>query len=182
MLGGMARRRPGPQRHPRPGPPRPRPPGPVTEGPASGCGRENVRAVAGGQLPGSGQEVGVQVRVSGERDRQPAPPGGRPQIPQISRRIHRQRLPISQTHQVGRIPQPSSTTGTISVPPPLTPPSAGGHRYRQAGPLPLREAVDEAPGAEAVAVQFAHRLWPRAEAPPARGCETPLAGPVLRTG
>jgi hypothetical protein len=108
----------------------------VTEGPASGCGRENVRAVAGGQLPGSGQEVGVQVRVSGECDRQPAPPGGRPQIPQISqisRRIHRQRLPISQTHQVGRIPQPSSTTGTISVPPPLTPPSAGGHRYRQAG-------------------------------------------------
>ena len=56
-----------------------------------------MSAVAGGQLPGSGQEVGVQVRVSSERDRQLAPPGGRPQIPQIPRRIHRQRLPISQT-------------------------------------------------------------------------------------
>jgi len=46
---------------------------PVTEGPSPGCGREDLRAVPGGQLQRPGQEVGVQVGVGGERDRQPDP-------------------------------------------------------------------------------------------------------------
>ena len=37
---------------------------PVSEGAAPRSRREDLRAVAGGQLPGAGQEVSVRVRVS----------------------------------------------------------------------------------------------------------------------
>ena len=79
---------------------------PVAEGPAPGRGREDLRAVVGGQLQRPGQEVGMQVRVSGERGRQPVPHGGRPHRPQVPRHIDRQRPAIPQVHQVGRVPQP----------------------------------------------------------------------------
>ena len=85
----MARGSPGPQRQPAQvdliavGQP------PVTIGPASCCGREDMRAVVGGQLQRAGQEVGVQVRISRERDPQPTPVSGRPHRPQVPRHIDR---------------------------------------------------------------------------------------------
>ena len=66
VLSGVAGGGPGPQRQPAQvhfiavGQPM------VGEGPASGCGREDLRAVVGRQLPRPRQEVGMQVRVSGD--------------------------------------------------------------------------------------------------------------------
>ena len=105
MLSGVAGGSPGPQRQPAQVHLIPVSQPPVTEGPASGGGREDLRAVLGRQLPRPGQEVGVQVRVGGERGRQPVPGGGRPHRPQVPRHIDRQRPAIPQVHQVGRVPQ-----------------------------------------------------------------------------
>ena len=74
MLSGMAGRRPGPQRQAAQVDLIPVRQPPVTEGTAPGRGREDLRAVVGGQLHRPGQEVGVQVRIGGERDLQPVPP------------------------------------------------------------------------------------------------------------
>jgi hypothetical protein len=70
----------------------------VIEGPAPGCRREDPRAVLGRQLRRPGQEVGMQMGVSGERCRQPVLPGGRPHRPQVPRHIDRERQAIPQVH------------------------------------------------------------------------------------
>ena len=86
-------------------------------------------AVIGGQLNGPGQEVGVQVRVGGERHPQ-APPGrGLAQGPQVAGGVDGQRPPAAQAGQVGGVSQAlvderdqvvtgvahgSSSSGTIS--------------------------------------------------------------------
>ena len=77
MLSGMAGRHPGPQRQAAQIHLIPVRQPPVTEGTSPGRGREDLRAVVGGQLHRPGQEVGVQVRVGGERDRQPVPAAAR---------------------------------------------------------------------------------------------------------
>jgi hypothetical protein len=79
---------------------------PVLEGASPSGGRENLRAVLGRQLQRPGQEVRMQVRVSGERDRQPVTLSCCPHRPQVPRHIDRQRPPVPQVHQVGRVPQP----------------------------------------------------------------------------
>jgi len=77
----------------------------VTEGTSPRGGREDLRAIVGGQLHRPGQEVGVQVGVGAERDLQLVPVGGRPDRPQVPRHIDRQRPAIPQIGQVGRVPQ-----------------------------------------------------------------------------
>lgn len=112
-----------------------------------------------GQTGRAGQEVGVQVRVGGDRDPQPTPHGGCPHRPQVSRHIDRQRPAIPQLHQVGRVPRPSSTTGTSTAPVTADLPSSsspGGHG--QPGSLPLGEPVGQPPCPEPVAGQFPDRI------------------------
>ena len=50
---------------------------------APGGRAEDFRAVAGGELAGPGQEIGMQVGFRRERDPQPIPAGGGPHRPQV---------------------------------------------------------------------------------------------------
>ena len=106
MLGGVARGNPGTQRQPaqvcllaicHPA---------VIEGAAARRGGEDLSAVAGRKLPGTGQEISVQVRIGSEPHPQAVPPRGGPHRPQIPGRIHRQRPPVTQVHEVGGVAQP----------------------------------------------------------------------------
>jgi len=77
----------------------------MREGAAPRRGRQHGRALVRGQLHGPGQEIGVQVRVGGERDRQ-APPGRGPaQGAHVTGGVDGQRPPVAQVGQVGRVPQ-----------------------------------------------------------------------------
>lgn len=50
---------------------------------APGGRAEDFRAVAGGELAGPGQEIGMQVGFRRERDPQPIRAGGGPHRPQV---------------------------------------------------------------------------------------------------
>ncbi len=76
----------------------------VEPAPAGRRGQHH-RTVGGGKLAGAGQEVGVQVRVGGERDGHTAPGGGGPQRPQVPRRVHRQGPAVAEVEQVGAVAQ-----------------------------------------------------------------------------
>jgi hypothetical protein len=57
----------------------------VPELSAASCGGQHCGAVTGGQLSGAGEEVGMQVGVSGE---------GHPKVLLLGRRPHRTKVPV----------------------------------------------------------------------------------------
>ena len=77
----------------------------MVEVPVTGGRGQDRRVVVGVQLPGAGQEVGVQVGVGGVRDPQTTSGGSAADRAQVPRRVHRQRPTVAEVEQVGAVAQ-----------------------------------------------------------------------------
>ncbi len=72
--------------------------------PAGGRGQHRG-AIGGGQMQGTGEEVGVQVGVRGERHRQTPTRGGLAHRPHVPRRIDHQSAAVAQVQQPSGVAQ-----------------------------------------------------------------------------
>ena len=76
----------------------------VVEASVSVRGADHPGAVATGKADRTRQEVGVQVRLRGERDGQSVRRRGGVDRPQVERGVHGQSPPITQIHQISLVP------------------------------------------------------------------------------
>ena len=70
---------------------------------STGRGGKDRRAIGGGKLGGAGQEVCVQVRVSGKGDRQPADDRGSSNGPQVPAGVDDECAAVAQVDQIGAV-------------------------------------------------------------------------------
>jgi len=83
----------------------------VLEGAPSGGGGQDRGAGVPAELDGAGEEVGVQMRIRGERNRQAAPLGRPVQSAQVTACVDSQRAAVTEVEQIGAVASPSSTSG-----------------------------------------------------------------------
>jgi hypothetical protein len=75
----------------------------VVEGATAGGRRDDGRAVGGGELAGTGEEVGVQMGVRGVRDPQRPLGRDRPQLTQVATGVDGQRSTVAEVDEVGGV-------------------------------------------------------------------------------
>ncbi|MER6175673.1 hypothetical protein [Streptosporangium sp. NPDC001681] len=78
---------------------------PMREGLVPVGGDQHGCAELVAELHGTGQEIGVQVRVGSVRNRQAAPPRGGVQGAQVAAGVHGQATAIAQVNEVGAVAQ-----------------------------------------------------------------------------